>query len=374
MAEIQELLASFKEAAQDPTAVLEAHLKSGKKVIGVGPYYIPEEIVYACGAIPFGVWGTVGSSDRAKKYFPPFYCSLCQTSLEMGLTHKLDRLSGMMITGLCDTLKAFSQNWKAGVTQVPMIFVSHPMNRKHDFGLTYAIDSYRDVKAQVQECCGAIVTDESLHQAIDLYNAWRKEMRLFLSLAGSRPRVVSISDRVAVVNSGYYLDKKTHLEQLMTLNVALASLPEDTTGFHRVVLSGIYEDIPAISNLLEEYDYTVVADDLAKESRALRIDVPDMEDPIVALAQAYCDLDGDSILFDPGKKHVDAVVEAAKSSDAEGVIVLLAKFCDPEEFDAPLVVSACRDQGIPVLLVEVDQSTGSYEQVRTQLETFVELL
>ena len=72
--------------------------------------------------------------------------------------------------------------------------------------------------------------------------------------------------------------------------------------------------------------------------------------------------------------HAKKVVDLAKDAQAQGVILLLAKFCDPEEFDAPFVKAACREADIPFLQIEVDQSTETYEQARTQLEAFAELL
>lgn len=92
MARIQDLLNGFSGVASNPTAELNKHLAAGKRVIGVGPYHVPEELVHAAGAVPFGVWGAIGQAVEAKKYFPPFYCSICQMTLEMGLTGKLDRL------------------------------------------------------------------------------------------------------------------------------------------------------------------------------------------------------------------------------------------------------------------------------------------
>ena len=118
----------------------------------------------------------------------------------------------------------------------------------------------------------------------------------------------------------------------------------------------------------------VVADDLAKESRAFALQIPEDEPPIGALADAFCALDGDSLLYDPEKLHAKKVVDLAKDAQAQGIILLLAKFCDPEEFDAPFVKTACREADIPFLQIEVDQSTETYEQARTQLEAFAELL
>ena len=68
-----------------------------------------------------------------------------------------------------------------------------------------------------------------------------------------------------MVNSGYYMDKAEHLKMVRELNAALAELPESTAGYRKVVLSGVYEDIPAITSILEDNKIAVVADDLAKE-------------------------------------------------------------------------------------------------------------
>ena len=375
MADITSLLKTFEDIANNPHIQLQNYLASGRRVIGVGPYYAPEELVCAAGAVPFGVWGCMGTPNEARKYFAPFYCSLCQMTLEMGLTGMLDGLSGYMTTALCDTLRAASQNWRAGVgNDIPLIYVSHPQNRKADFGRTYAIESYKQVAHEVEECAHGIIDDENLGAAIRLYNEWRAAMRTFVKLAGSHPAEVGAQARLAVIKAGYFMDKAEHLPLVRDLNAALEALPDSTAGCKRVVLSGIFENIPAIPAMLEEQGFAVVADDLAKESRAFALQIPEDEPPIEALADAFCALDGDSLLYDPEKLHAKKVVDLAKDAQAQGVILLLVKFCDPEEFDALFVKAACREADIPFLQIEVDQSTETYEQARTQLEAFAELL
>ena len=375
MAEIASMLEMLENIAANPREQLEKHLATGKRVIGVGPYYAPEELVHAAGAVPFGVWGCMGTPNEARKYFPPFYCSLCQMTLEMGLSGMLDGLSGYMSSALCDTQRAASQNWRAGVgNRIPLIFLSQPQNRATDFGRAYAIESYKQVAHEIEECAHGIIDDEGLKDAIKLYNEWRAAMREFVELAGTHPAEVSVQARHAVIESGYFMDKVDHLPLVRELNALLAATPESADGFKRIVLSGIFESIPAITAMLDEMGYAVVADDLAKESRAFALDVHEDEPPLEALADAFCALEGDSLLYDPEKLHVKKVVDLAQAHAAQGVILLLAKFCDPEEFDAPLVKAACREAGIPFLQIEIDQSTETYEQARTQLEAFAELL
>lgn len=375
MSDIKELLAPFAAAASNPSAQVERYVAEGKRIIGVGPYYVPEELVHAGGGVPFGVWGMVGAAVEAKKYFPPFFCSICQMTLEMGLTGKLDQLSGMMITGLCDNLRPFSQNWSAGVgSKIPMIFVSQPQNRAFPGGRQYAIDSYTEVKRDVEECLGTIIEDGDLRASIALYNEWRAAMRTFVQLAGQHPAEVSVTDRVNVINAGYYLLKDEHLRLVRALNEALAALPSSLEGYKPIVLSGIYEDIPSISAILEDNKFAIVADDLAKESRAFALQVPEEGDPVEALADGWCALKCDSVLFDPHKDHCRRIPALAQEAGAAGVVILMAKFCDPEEYDEPITKRECKAAGVPVVTIEVDQSTETYGQARTQLETFAELI
>ena len=53
---IEVLLNQFKEASDHPYRRIKAYKEQGKKVIGVLPYYAPEELVYAAGMVPMGIW------------------------------------------------------------------------------------------------------------------------------------------------------------------------------------------------------------------------------------------------------------------------------------------------------------------------------
>ena len=56
------------------------------------------------------------------------------------------------------------------------------------------------------------------------------------------------------------------------------------------------------------------------------------------------------------------------------MIVCMMKFCDPEEYDAPLIGKLMGNSDISVLNLEIDQQAGSMEQLRTRIETFAEMI
>ena len=85
MYNINELLDVFRSIASNPGEQLKKTVSSGKKAVGVLPYFCPEELVDAAGMVPFGIWGAETQVLEAKRYFPAFICSLLQTALELGI-------------------------------------------------------------------------------------------------------------------------------------------------------------------------------------------------------------------------------------------------------------------------------------------------
>lgn len=376
MSELASLISEFDQISKNPSGQLSKWTSNGKKAIGVGPYYCPEEIVYAAGMLPFGVWGSNGTIVEAKQYFPPFYCSIAQRTLEMGMSGALDGLSAIMITTLCDTLKALSQNWTLGVPHIPAIVVSQPQNRKTQAGIDYAKGSYAEVKEKIEEIAGEPISEEKMKQAIAVYNEWRAAMRAFVLALSKRPSLMSASQRSSVIKASYFMDKKEHTEKVKALTTLLEEAAAEVaqSSVRKVVISGIYADMPGLLGVFDEFNLSIVADDVAKESRSWTYDVPTDVDAIEALAKQFCAIDNCSILFDAKKDRAEHLVSLAKDNQADGVIIVLAKFCDPEEFDIPIIRGALSEAQIPNIVIEVDQQMSSFEQAHTAVQAFTELI
>ena len=96
MNEVKELLNGFTAVCVDPKAQLKAAVADGRQCIGVLPYFCPEELAYAAGMLPFGLWGAEMQASESKRYYPAFICSLLHTVLELGLKGALNDLSAVM--------------------------------------------------------------------------------------------------------------------------------------------------------------------------------------------------------------------------------------------------------------------------------------
>ncbi|WP_250673258.1 2-hydroxyacyl-CoA dehydratase family protein [Paraclostridium ghonii] len=372
---MESILARMQEVVNNPNEVIKKFKKdTGSKAIGCFPVYCPEEIIHAAGMFPVGIWGGQTELDLAKQYFPAFACSIMQSSLEYGLRGTYNELSAVIIPGMCDTLICLGQNWKVAVPQVPYISLVYPQNRKLDSGVKYLINEFKHVKVELEKICGHEITEEKLHESIEVYNEHRRVMQEFVALAPKYAKTINPSIRNLVIKSGFFMRKEEHTDLVKNLISKLNKMqPEECTG-SKVVLTGISLDSKGILDILEENNITVVADDLAQESRQFRTLVPDGKDALERLARQWSNVEGCSLAYDPEKKRGSMIVEEAKAKGADGVIFCMMKFCDPEEYDYPVVKKDIESKNIPTLYIEVDQQTSNDEQVRTRVQAFSEML
>ena len=377
MAEIKELLNDFKYYANNPRKQLDKYLAEGKKAVGIFPYYAPEEIVYAAGMVPFGVWGGQGPIEQAKNYFPTFYYSLALRCLEMALDGTLDGLSASMITTLDDTLRPFSQNYKVSAgRKIPMIFLNHGQHRKEEFGKKYNARIFNKAKEELEKICDVKITDENLRKAFKIYNENRAEKRKFIKLAAVHPQTIKASDRCYVLKSSYFMLKDEHTALLKQLNEKLEALPEENWDGVKVVTSGVITDNPGLLEVFDNYKVCVVADDVAHESRALKVDIDlSIEDPMLALADQFARMDEDPILYDPDiYKRPKYVLDLVKENKADGCLLFMMNFNDTEEMEYPSLKQAFEAAKVPLIKMGYDQQMADFGQVKTQLETFNEIV
>ncbi|MEO3990939.1 2-hydroxyacyl-CoA dehydratase subunit D [Pseudocitrobacter cyperus] len=372
---LKQMLDQLQTVANTPAQQLDHLVKSGKKVVGCFPEYTPDEIVYAAGLVPFGIWGQEGREiTEAKKYFPPFYCALALSSLEMGLDTVLNKLSAVIIPSLCDTLKCLGQNWKTGVPQVPFIQLVHPQNRETAAGIDFLTAQYKKIAEQLTAISGIPVTDEGLAEAIERYNQHRAALRAFSLAAAKYPHIFTPALRNAVIKSGYFMDVVEHTRRVWDIVTLANQQPLEAWHGHKVVITGIIADSPALLQIFADNQMAIVADEVAHESRRFRQDVPEDSCPWRAMARQIAELKGCSLLFDVKKTRGSVLAEMVREHHADGVVYLLTKFCDPEEFDAPVIKKYLDREGIPSIIIEIDQQTKTYEQARTALQTFADVL
>lgn len=375
MANLKDNLSRLSEACANPRAQLNRYLQAGKKVIGCFPPYTPEELVHASGMIPMGLWGGRAELMQAKSYLPAFACPIMQSNMEFGLTGVYEGLSAVIIPALCDTLRCMTQNWRFGVSSIPLIPIVYPQNRKSPASVDYLISEYESLLTMLSTITGNMMKEKALCHSIEVYHAHNAVMREFAKTANDHLDVITPKVRHAVMKSAFFFEKGEHTAIVQEIVDELNALPVCAYPGKKVVLAGIMCEPDELLDILEENKLAVVGDDLAQEMRQYRTDTPlQGGGGLKRLALQWNSRFGCSLIHEDGKPRGAMLINLCKENGASGVISCMMKFCDPEEYDQPFYESDLRNAGFPCLAIDIDQQNTSYEQVRTRIETFREML
>ena len=371
----KEIINEFKAIADNPRKAMDDYKKeTGKGAVGIMPVYCPEEIVHAAGYLPIGMWGAQKKQiSKARTYLPPFACSIMQSVMELQLEGVYDDLEAVIFSVPCDTLKCMSQKWNR---PVPAIVFTHPQNRKiaKDAANVFAREEFNIVKEKLEDILDVHISNKAIKNSIAVYNENRAACREFSDVAAEYAAVVTPSDRHAVIKARWFMEKSRHTALVKELIAALKAEPAPEFKGKKIIVTGIQVEPYDVLDIFQENGFAIVADDLAQETRNFRQDVPDDDDALMALASAWNEFDGCSLATDANKPKGQMIIDAVKKYGADAVVVCMMKFCDPEEFDYPILLQEFEAAGVKNLYIEVDQESTAFEQVKTRIQTFAEIL
>lgn len=371
----KEIINEFKAIADNPRKAMDDYKKeTGKGAVGIMPVYCPEEIVHAAGYLPIGMWGAQKKQiSKARTYLPPFACSIMQSVMELQLECVYDDLEAVIFSVPCDTLKCMSQKWNR---PVPAIVFTHPQNRKiaKDAANVFAREEFNIVKEKLEDILDVHISNKAIKNSIAVYNENRAVCREFSDVAAEYAAVVTPSDRHAVIKARWFMEKSRHTALVKELIAALKAEPAPEFKGKKIIVTGIQVEPYDVLDIFQENGFAIVADDLAQETRNFRQDVPDDDDALMALARAWNEFDGCSLATDANKPKGQMIIDAVKKYGADAVVVCMMKFCDPEEFDYPILLQEFEAAGVKNLYIEIDQESTAFEQVKTRIQTFAEIL
>lgn len=374
MSKVEAILSQLKDIAANPKKAMDDYkAETGKGAVGIMPIYAPEEMVHATGYLPMGIWGAQGKTiSKARTYLPPFACSIMQQVMELQCEGAYDDLAAVLFSVPCDTLKCLSQKWKG---TSPVIVFTHPQNRGLEAANKFLVKEYELVKAQLEHYLGVTITNAALERSIAIYNENRQVMREFVKVAADYPQVIDAVSRHAVFKARQFMLKEKHTELVKELIAEVKAMPVQPWTGKKVIVAGILLEPNELLDIFNEFGLAIVDDDLAQESRQIRVDVLDGEEgPLYRMAKAWQQMYGCSVATDTKKGRGKMLMNKMAQTGADAVVIAQMKFCDPEEWDYPVMYREFEERGVKNLMIEVDQEVTSFEQVKTRLQSFVEMM
>ncbi len=377
---LDSIVAECREWFLDPDFAKLRALRDGTpavRMIGLFPVYTPEEVVLAAGHLPVHLYGggTMVEIDHADSRLQSFVCSISRTTFELGLTGRLDVLDGMIFPSICDVSRNLSGLWRRNFPGRIAEFIHFPENLGSAHAVPYLKHELTRLEKVLAQASGHAPSEADYHRVFDLLNRHRRAVDEVYALRAEAPWNVPLVEAYSVLRAGGMMPRDRHL---LLLEEALAEWRSRKNRAHdrvRVILEGSFCEQPSLELLqtIEEAGCYVLNDDLLLGQRWFTEPLPLIGDPREALARHVLTRCVPSAVHHPGPAgRGAALVEKASAVAAEGVLFCMAKFCEPALYDYALLKRAVDAAGIPHLAFEFEEKMGTFESVRTQLETFVE--
>jgi bzd-type benzoyl-CoA reductase N subunit len=341
----------------------------GHRAMGYLCSYVSEEIIHAAGYAPLRLRGTSAPLQHVDAHLQSFACALCRSTVDQVLGGDLDFLAGTIFAHTCDTMQAQADLWRMNTGESCLVdTVMQPANLGAAPARPYLIAELSRFRERLASFSGQPITEEALWASIALYDESR---RLVERLQETRARL-SAPQFYAILDAAQVMPRELFNPLLANVLDGLRDAPIDAGG-PRLFLVGAVLDEPRVLDLIEETGAHVVGDDLCSGSRHFCGRVGTGGDAMSDLADYYLRRPPCPTKYHPGHVPGRYVLEQARLAEADGVVFVLEKFCEPHAFDYALVQPELDDAGLPHLLLEMEQ-TPSLEALRTRLQAFVEML
>lgn len=376
---MNETLNQFKAIAADPYGSVRGwKKKTGKKVIGVSPMHIPEEIIHAAGILPVVLWESDEPITIANSYSQPTICGYTRSIFDDALKEKLKFIDGMVYHDDCLAQRQFGFLMRryAKPAYNYLIYVPQVLDEPHS--KDNLVKQLRRFSTSLEEFSGQKVSGEKLQQSIVIYNKHRALMRKLYNFRRDNPGVLRAKEVAGIAQASMLMPKEEHSKLLEELLPILEKTKKPSgNGRVRVIVSGCLCRAPRteILDAIEDAGADVVDDDLYVGARYSVTDAPETGDPYEALADRFVKMK----LRCPSKSQdstdwAKQLVEIAQKSNSKGVVSFESKFCEPHYFFYSHIMQALDKENIRNLGIEIEHETTSARsaQIATRVQAFIE--
>ena len=355
----------------------------GKRIMGYLCAFVPLEMLTAAGFIPFRIRGDVNEPiTKADAEMETIICPLVRSCFDMWLKGRYEFLDGIVIPHACDSICRTYEVWQYTLN----LPYSHFINMPHgtdDSSLNFYKAELNAFRRSLGGFAGREISDQSLKEAIQLYNQNRARVRELYQLRKSDPPQVSGVEvaKVLVAAVSLPVDEASELIGDVIDEVKpRQAVPAQKSA--RLMVVGAQMDNVAFIDLVEKSGAWVVADDLCPGARESLSYVDTTADPIDGIAERYLRKIYCGRTFrerkgsyqDYMEERFGHIADMIKDFKVDGVVLYIYKYCDPFGFEVPEMKSYIEAKGTPVLYVEDEYSMSTIGRLRTRIQAFLELL
>ena len=350
----------------------------GAKAIGYMPIYVPREIIHAAGMLPVGIFGGGDQLEviQGDAYYQSYICRIPRSTVELGLTGKLDCLDGMLFPSICDVIRNLSVMWQIMFKEKYVKYFDLPQDYDDATGGRFYVHEMQTLRTDLEKVGGRPISDDDLRRSIAVYNDNRRAVRELYAYRAQKPWQAPTSEVYLVLRAGCLLPPEEHTALIRNYvrETELVKRPQRDNA--RVVLNGSFCEQPPLSLIksIELAGCYVVDDDFQLIHSWLLDDVPATGDPLQELSKVFLHRSAKtSSKYDESKAQKGQhLLRQVKTRGAEGVVFAMPSFCDPALLERPMLQEILAKHKIPYTAFKYAENTGQMAPIREQAGTFAD--
>ncbi len=350
----------------------------GRKAIGYMPIYVPRELIHAAGMLPVGIMGGGDQLEviQGDAYYQSYICRIPRSTIELGLTGRLDCLDGMLFPSICDVIRNLSGMWQILFKDKFVRYVDLPQNYEDAIGGKFYVNELQSLRDELAGLRGTPITDAELNASIRVYNDNGRAVRDLYAYRAAKPWQAPTSEVYLVLRAGMVLPPEAHTQLVRDYIAAADALPRPRRDNARVVLNGSFCEQPPLGLIksIEMAGCYIVDDDFMLVTRWLLDEVPADGDPLDELSKAFLHRSASTAAKYDLKREDKGVylLQQIKTGGAEGVIFAAPSFCDPALLERPMLQDILTRHKVPHTAFKYAENTGQMAPIREQAGTFAD--
>jgi len=350
----------------------------GRKAIGYLPVYVPRELIHAAGMLPVGILGGGDQLEviQGDAYYQSYICRIPRSTIELGLTGRLDCLDGMLFPSICDVIRNLSGMWQILFKDKYVRYFDVPQNYVDDIGGSFYVHELQVLREDFGKLRGAPITDQELNASIAVYNDNRAAVRELYAYRALKPWQAPTSEVYLLLRAGMVLPPEEHTQLMREYLAATDAEPRPKRDNARIVLTGSFCEQPplALIKSIEMSGCYVVDDDFMLVTRWLIDDVPADGDPLQELSKAFLHRSvSTAAKYDVTREEKGVfLLKQVQRRGAEGVVFAAPSFCDPALLERPMLQDVLAKHGVPYTAFKYAENTGQMAPIREQSGTFAD--
>jgi benzoyl-CoA reductase subunit C len=328
--------------------------------------------------LPVGIMGGGDSLEviQGDAYYQSYICRIPRSTIELGLTGRLDCLDGMLFPSICDVIRNLSGMWKMLFKDKYVRYLDVPQNYQDEVGGTFYMQEMQILREDLARLGGREITDADLNASIRLYNDNRAAIDELYKYRAAKPWQAPTSEVYLLLRAGMVLPVEEHTSLVREYLAATENEPRAKRDNARVVINGSFCEQPplALIKSIEMSGCYVVDDDFCLVTRWLLDEVPANGDPLRELSKAFLHRSASTAAkYDTTREEKGVfLMGQVKSRGAEGVIFAAHSFCDPALLERPMLQDVLSKHGIAHTAFKYAENTGQMAPIREQSGTFAD--